>query len=256
MTAATPDLRLQRLARPRLSSRMPPPVTPSDGSGDRVFVTLLSLNFMLLAFFVVMGTTASFDPPHARAVAQNIRVVFAGDQDDEEATKAHLSARQALQAGVSEALSAVLPALRRFSIDNSDRVDVDVPLSLFAEASAAGDRESTYDGIASLLQRAPPGYRYALLIHGGSARPGGNAAAFDFAAALVARGVAPRDLLVASSDAEDAHHEDARNGRMSLSFMVFEGDGDIEPWGTRALQAAPPASPSIPSPAPSAESRP
>jgi hypothetical protein len=258
MTAATPDLRLRHLARPKLSSRIPAMAPPPDGSGDRIFVTLLSLNFMLLAFFVVMGTTASFDQPHARAVAQNIRVVFAGDQDDEEVTKAHLSARQALQAGVSEALSAVLPALRRFSIDNSDRVDVDVPLSLFAEPSAAADRESTYDGIASLLQSAPPGYRYALLIRGGSTQPGANAASFDFATALVARGVAPRDLLVASSDDERPHQKDTHDGRLSLSFMVFEGDGEIEPRGTRALQAAPPSvSPSAaPSAAPPVGSRP
>jgi len=237
MTAATPDLHLLNLARPKRSARHLLPPGATDASGDRIFVTLLSLNFMLLAFFVVLGTTATIDQSHARSVAHNVRVVFAGDHADTEITKAKLDVRQALQVGVSEALSSLLPALRRFSIDNSDRVDVEVPLALFSAESAAAERESTYDNVAGLLQNAPPGYRYALLIRGGSAE------SFDFVSALVARGVPPRDLLVAPAATEGLRQPDARqaSAHLSMSFMVFEGDSDVEPWGMRALQVAEPS---------------
>jgi len=222
MTAAVPDLRLRRLARSDARSRMPHHGPAGEPPSDRIFVTLLSLNFMLLAFFVVLGTTASIDRTRAHAIAENVRVAFSGAADSEKTRTARLSARQALQAGVSEALAAILPSIHRYYLDNSDRVDVDVPVELFAGTDADGPQDSVYDNVAHLLEAAPPGYRYALLINGAPQAAAGDTA-FRFARALAERGVAPQDLLVGAGGAEDGH--------LHLSFLVFEGEGDeAEPW--------------------------
>src|SRR6202007_2813630 len=75
-----------------------------------------------------------------------------------------LTARQALQAGVSDALADILPAQPRFYVDNSDRIDVNVPERVLI---GDADRDTIADNIAHLLQTAPTGFRYALLIAGG-----------------------------------------------------------------------------------------
>ncbi|TAL01308.1 MAG: hypothetical protein EPO08_10815 [Rhodospirillaceae bacterium] len=232
MTAAAPDPRLRRLARSDALGRVPIPGLSSEPSSDRIFVTLLSLNFMLLAFFVVLGTAASVDRTRARSVAENVRIAFSGAMDSEKARTTRLSARQALQAGVSEALAAILPSVHRYYLDNSDRVDVDVPVEPFLDADSEGSRDGIYDNVAHLLQAAPPGYRYALLISGGAQAATDDAAAFRFAGALADRGVAPQNLLVGSGGSEDR--------RLHLSFLLFEGETDeVEPWSAGMLESRP-----------------
>lgn len=232
MTAAVPTLALRQLARP-VVVRKPtdrPTFTPEPQS-DRIFITLLSLNFMLLAFFIVLGASASVDKSRARSIVENVRNTFSTGND--EAVKPHttlLTARQALQAGVSDALADILPAQPRFFVDNSDRTDVTVPTRVLA---ADDTRDTVYDNVARLLQSAPTGFRYAMLITGGGATSASGKAAYDFAGNLVTRGVDPQDILVGSSAVD--------SGDLHLSFLVFEGelDDDGEPWSAGILAPAP-----------------
>ena len=181
----------------------------ADHPGDRVFVTLLSLNFMLLAFFVVLGTTASFDRERATPVVKSVRLAFSRpDASLTPGAPARLTARQALQAGVWEAFAEILPALPRFVADNSDRVDLAVQSDLLEGTDAGDAAEALYDRIARLMAAAPAGFRYELLLR---ARDAGRAAD-----ALVRRGVSGAALLIGSQPTDD--------GEVYFSFLLFEDD--------------------------------
>jgi hypothetical protein len=209
MTAAAPDSALRGLARePR------PPIAgrPTADGGDRIFVTLLSLNFMLLAFFVVLGTASSYDQPRAASVAKSVRIVFAAPDDEVPggASPIRLTARQALQAGVSEAFAEVLPMAQRVTADDGDRVDVSLPADALA-ASGERTRDAMLDGIASLMRSAPPGIRYQLVLDG-------TAETATIADALMERGVLSRQLMIGSDGDETS--------ALSFSFLLLEGDDD------------------------------
>jgi len=225
MTAAAPHVRV-RSAFPRGFA------PPAESGGDSIFVILLSLNFMLLAFFILIGTTATVDKSRALTIAQNVRVTFSGTDEPEEMRVARLSAQQVLQTGVSDALADLLPVVPRPRLDNSDRVDVVIS----RDALPALGNGTVQENIAQLLQAPASGYRYVLLMTGaeGSASDG---AAFTFAGSLVDRGVAPQNLLIGSTARED-------NG-LHLSFMIFEGESDdAGPWRAGLLApAAPEGSP-------------
>ncbi len=249
MTAAVPALGLRQLARPVIAKHTPTSfghqTFAAEPPGDRTFVTLLSLNFMLLAFFIVLGAAASVDKSRARTVVENVRVVFSGSDEAARPRATLLTARQALQAGVSDAFASLLPTQPRFFVDNSDRVDVDVTESALA---ASDDIETVYDNIAHVLQMAPAGFRYAILITGGGEDSATGKSAYEFAGKLVDRGVVPQDILIGSSKDHTDH--------LRLSFVVFEGelDEDGEPWTTGILASArsaavTPASPVEQSPA-------
>ncbi len=211
MTASTPDVALRglarapRLVRPRKAFVAPPPAD----SGDRIFVTLLSLNFMLLAFFVVLGTASTFDEPRVLSVARSMHETFdTRTKVVNSASAIRLTARQALQAGVSDAFAEVLPLAKRVTGDNGDRVDVVLP----SEALTMSDRtrDSLLDAIATLMRLAPAGVHYQLVIDGGDD-------AVTMATDLLARGV-PATQLMTGSDA-DAE-------RVSFSFLLLEGDDE------------------------------
>lgn len=206
MTASTPDVALRALARAARRGYLP--AAPAD-SGDRIFVTLLSLNFMLLAFFVVLGTASTFDKPRAASVAHSMHVAFATPGTVlNSASPIRLSARQALQAGVSDAFSEVLPLARRVTGDDGDRVDVAVPIA--ALSAAEHTRDGLLDAIAMLMRTAPVGVHYQLVVDG-------DAQAADIAADLLERDVIASQLLVGSDLAE---------GRVRFSFLLLEGDDD------------------------------
>ena len=99
---------------------------------------------------------------------------------------------------------------------------------------AEADRDTIYDNVAHVLQTAPEGFRYTLLITGGSEASPSGKAAYEFAGSLVDRGVVPQDILIgASTDKADHLH---------LSFLVFEGElgDDSEPWSAGIMTAVPP----------------
>lgn len=210
MTAAAPDSTTMRLARAPVLCPTLRNVSPAAEGGDRIFLTLLSLNFMLLAFFVVLGTTSSFDPPRAASVAQSMHVVFAsGDGAPVDVSPIRLTARQAMQAGVAEAFAEILPLAHRVTGDNGDRADVSVPAGAFTAADQSV-RDATLDGIANLLRAAPAGLRYQLLLNGG-------APTTELADGLLARGVTPRQLMIGNAAGDDTLH---------FSFLLLEGEDD------------------------------
>lgn len=56
---------------------------PEDGS-DRILITLLALNLILLAFFVVLNAASSFDAERVRAVAASARTSLFFDFEERE----------------------------------------------------------------------------------------------------------------------------------------------------------------------------
>jgi hypothetical protein len=208
MTARDPATALRAPTR----AARPPAPAPAD-AGDRVFVTLLSLNFMLLAFFVVLGTAASVDAPRAATIARAVRLQFAAPADEGGVRK--VTASQAFHAGVSEALAPAMPPSGRVSIDNADRADVTVPADAFAAAAP-----DLLESVARLLRAAPSGLRYELVIDGNGAEA--------FVEGLIARGV-PASLLLlgAAADSDD----------LRLSFVMLDADDDAIAGATRAAGA-------------------
>jgi hypothetical protein len=208
MTVATPDPVLRGRTH---DARAPAQGRPAE-SGDRIFVTLLSLNFMLLAFFVVLGTASSYDQPRAASVAKSVRVVFAADAAGGSESPVRLTARQALQAGVSNAFAAVLPAVSRNTGDDGDRVDVSVTAAAL-QTTADRERDTVLDGIASLMRAAPAGVRYQLLLDGG-------AETASIANGLMERGVRPSQLMIGNDGDQTA--------TLRFSFLLLEGDDETE----------------------------
>ena len=208
MTAATPDADLRALS--RTTKPRKPGLLPRVGEeGDRVFVTLLSLNFMLLAFFVVLGTTASVDAPRAASVTKSLQLVFAEPKSDAgEGTKVSLTARQAFQAGVSDAVASLLPPSGHVSISNKDRVD----LSVSGETLRAAGSDAP-DAIAKLLRAAPAGLRYEMIIDGGAGDD-----AIRMAEELIARDVPATALMVGPNSADGAD--------LRFAFLLLDNDAD------------------------------
>ena len=204
MTAATPSADLRDLAKkPHRRGLLP----RAGEEGDRVFVTLLSLNFMLLAFFVVLGTTASVDAPRAASVTKSIQLVFAAPKSGE-GTKVSLTARQAFQAGVSDAVASLLPPSGQVTITNNDRVDLTV--SAETVRASAGDAP---EAIAKLLRSAPAGLRYEMIIDGGAGDD-----AIRMAEDLIAHGVPATALMVGPDSADGAD--------LRFAFLLLDNDAD------------------------------
>jgi hypothetical protein len=213
MTAQSPDIALRRLAgAPKRGALRGVIHAPEEG--DRIFVTLLSLNFMLLAFFVVLGTAASTDTPRAASVAKNVRLVFAApDKADDPVTVANLTARQAFHAGVSEAFAAVLPKDGHALIENGDRIDLAVPHDVFTDSEA-----ETLERIAKLLRAAPTGLRYDVMIDGGT-----DTDVATIADGLLTLGVPPATLLLGAGT------RDGSDLRFSFLLLDAENDGVAGP---------------------------
>ena len=207
MTAATPNAELRDLARAPKKSRRAGVIPRVSEEGDRVFVTLLSLNFMLLAFFVVLGTTASVDAPRAASVTKSLELVFAAPKT-EAGSKVSLTARQAFQAGVNDAVASLLPPTGHINIANSDRVDLTISGDTLRAAGS-----DAHEAIAKLLRSAPAGLRYEMIIDGGAGDD-----AIRMAEDLIANGVPATSLMVGPDSADGAD--------LRFSFLLLDNDAD------------------------------
>ncbi|MBX7201386.1 MAG: hypothetical protein K1X51_18625 [Rhodospirillaceae bacterium] len=141
-----------------------------EANRERVLITLLALDLMLMAFFVVMNTAASFDAKRTAAVASSLAPaqIPAGIPAEIKTaapvsgTAARAAASAQLRAAVTDVFDAFLPPGVSVSADADDgRVDLDVPGAL-VETDALPP--AVVAGLARVMDNPPPGYRTELLI--------------------------------------------------------------------------------------------
>ncbi len=158
------------------SSGVPSVDVPSGGS-DRILITLLALNLILLAFFVVLNAASSFDTERVRAVAASARTTIFSSFEERDRAEA-LSYRGALSGfrdSVADQFASVLPSSQDESSVptvrvGSDRVEVDVPATIFFRNDGTlYDPLPTLDGLAAVIGTPPEGYRAELAIRGSGA---------------------------------------------------------------------------------------
>ena len=139
------------------------PENSFEANRERILITLLALDLMLMAFFVVMNSTATFDATRGAEVASSL----AGPKEEPKAetlvsgTAPRVAASAQLRAAVTDVFDAFLPAGADISPDADDgRVDVDMPGALDANALP----KAVISGLARVVDNPPSGYRTELLI--------------------------------------------------------------------------------------------
>lgn len=135
---------------------------------DPNLVGLLSLQILMLAFFILLVSISSFDTPRVRSVLDSVQATFsdmpAPADSDGDTSRADAIAL----AAILEELEGVLATA--LELDRVERVgDGAVQLDMPADALFVADSAQLEPGRADLLKRIvaaldrrPPGYRYDL----------------------------------------------------------------------------------------------
>ena len=163
---------------------------------DRVLLTLLALNLMLLAFFVALNSSASFDKARMKAVGESLLSSSAREEQTAVAENTQRVAFATLRTAVADAFAAFLPP-NQIPVEhpNTDRVEVDVPAEAFLEGDTSPELRGVFDRVAAIVAVPPPGYAAELFIRGSSGDGAENNLA-TLAQALVRRGMAPTQLSI------------------------------------------------------------
>ena len=137
-------------------------------------VLLLSLNLILLAFFILLNSLADFEADRARAVLASVKQAFSGKVEAVGQLPSHSSSLGALPEveaklrEVGSLFEAMAPAARVKSIRRASSVRVDVPAdALFKPGSQhlRRGREALLERLAESLRKSPEGAsRYLLEI--------------------------------------------------------------------------------------------
>ncbi len=140
---------------------------------------LLSLNLILLAFFILLNSLADFETNRSRAVLASVKQAFNGKVEtagQEPAFSGSLGALPEVEAKMREVGSlfeAMAPTARAKSIRRANSVRVDVPAgALFKPGSQRlrQGREALFERLAGSLRKGPQGTsRYLLEILVGTA---------------------------------------------------------------------------------------
>jgi len=220
-----------------VSARLAPPASTSENPADRILLTFLALGLMLLAFFVVLTASASFDQRRMREVVQSVQTVFVAPRETATPVQTVLvdaaleAAISTLRANVSEIFSGMVPrddtppAPGRNSA-NPDRVEIDVPMLLFF----AADEAVLYplpvlDSIVAVLGSPPAGYRMELVVRaaGDTLDPElDNARIAALADGLVRRGLASTALSVGALQ----NSSDSGARALRFTFLLLSDDDD------------------------------
>lgn len=139
------------------------PENSFEANRERILITLLALDLMLMAFFVVINSTATFDAKRGAAVASGLAAAREEPKPEVlvSGTAPRVAASAQLRAAVTDIFDAFLPAGANVSADADDgRVDVDMPGALDAAALPG----TVIAGLAHVMDNPPPGYRTELLI--------------------------------------------------------------------------------------------
>ena len=134
--------------------------------GNSNIVLLLSLNLILLAFFILLNSLAEVQSGKARAVIASVNQAFNGRIEVASQMPAHSSSLGALPAveakmrEIGSLFEAIVPSSEATEIRRAKAVRVDLPASaLFKPASLQlrPGREALIQRLAESLRKTPPG---------------------------------------------------------------------------------------------------
>jgi hypothetical protein len=209
----------------------------TESAADRILLTLLALGLMLLAFFAVLTSTATFDQRRMRDVVVSLQTAFVPARKEEKKVEAPVvddgalrAAVSALRAAVTDIFVGVLP------VDNSapskttmmpDRVELDVAMPVFfAENEAVLYPLPVLDKLVALLNAPPAGYRMELVVRAAGETPDvelDRARIAALADGLVRRGLPLSALSVGVL--QDTANTNAR--ALRFTFLLLETDDDL-----------------------------
>jgi hypothetical protein len=165
-------------------------------SRDRILLTLLALNLMLVAFFVVLNSAAKIDHRKASVATQSLQASIApAPAPATSATDARVSRSDAVDDVRNRVAAVFAPFIADASAVHAseDRIDVDVPPATLSQ--------DVLSGIARVVAAPPAGYRVELLVQGARTDDDTLAA---LAAALVGEGSDPSALAIGTRSADVA----------------------------------------------------
>jgi hypothetical protein len=210
----------------------------SEEGSDRILITLLALNLILLAFFVVLNASSSFDVDRVRAVAASARSSLFTDFEERKKVEA-LSYQTALsdfRDSIADQFASILSPEQSATIVPgirvaSDRVEVDVPATIFFQSDGTLYAPlPTLDGLATVMGTPPAGYRAELAIRGTESSAQHEAMFARMAAlanALVARGVSATVMSAGLlSEVSVGTETVARDPTLRFSFLLLSADDD------------------------------
>ena len=202
----------------------------AEGNRDRVLITLLALNFLLMAFFAVMTaiageTRATIVAPMSAATSSTPSSPSAEAQArmlEEERRRAV----DLLRASVAQVFAPVIAAeeiwrVRRVELIGNDRVDIEVPFALFASPQYVAEGDAILAGIAGMLDPGPGGYRAELALRASHAETDVALLALR----LIAHGLAPAALSVGIL--KPVGGQASGEAMLRFSFLLLDDDDDI-----------------------------
>jgi hypothetical protein len=158
-----------------------------DGSGDSSIVLLLSLNLILLAFFILLNALSRFDEDRTRVVIDSVKRAFYGQLEPLAVpgllggSPGLLPEAEALTNEVGSMFESLVPVVRSKNIDRARVVTVELPAdALFkaGEGTLRTDRRQLIRRLAkALLQRSAQDLVYELGFLQGVPGPATGAAA-------------------------------------------------------------------------------
>jgi len=215
----------------------------AEANRDRVMITLLALNFLLMAFFAVMTsiaseTRATVVAPAEASAAQAANATAAADSISQ-ARMLEEERRRAvdlLRASVAQVFAPVIAVedtwrtRTTWSIGN-DRVDIEVPFALFADPQHVAEGDAILAGIAGVIDNGVRGYRAELALR--ASHPETNVALL--AERLMAHGLAPTALSVGIL--KPVGGQTSGEAILRFSFLLLDDSDDVV---TRLAGAPPP----------------
>jgi hypothetical protein len=195
---------------------------------------LLSLNLILLAFFILLNSLADFETDRARAVLASVNQAFhgeievAGQMPASRNSLGELPEVAAKLREVGSLFEAIAPMARAKSVRRANSVQVDFPASaLFRPGSKRirQDREAFLQRLAQSLRTTPdttPSYLLEILVGVGSKRAGDGAATTGPANLEIGRAAVLAERLSAEGAGPDGLSTGLRPGAAdSLRFVVL-----------------------------------
>jgi len=185
------------------------------GQGDAGIVLMLSLNLILLAFFILLNSIADFETTRMRAVLDSVDQAFNGtnrsipDPATEPAGSGVLTEASDALSQIHALISAAIPGAKAKIVGDSEALRLDIPagaLFRIGEDTLRPSRAVLLRRVARALMLDPSGaLRYEIeVLHGTVQRLGHDAAGPDGALPLEIRrgGTLAQELLTQGLPAE------------------------------------------------------
>jgi hypothetical protein len=203
-----------------------------EANRDRVMITLLALNFLLMAFFAVMTAVAGETRATVVAPASDSS---AGAANSTAAAESISQARMLeeerrravdlLRASVAQVFAPVIAVedtwrTRAAWTIGNDRVEIEVPFSLFADPQHVAEGDAILAGIAGVIEGVR-GYRAELALR--ASHPETNVALL--AERLVTHGLAPAALSVGIL--KPVGGQASGEALLRFSFLLLEDSDDV-----------------------------